>query len=150
MKLFFKSPNGRFSARLDQPRSYQPQAGQRKADALHYYRTIWLTDLRYSGRYFTGPALWSPDSRYFAAEEWQVTDTLEQASAQRNCRLVIFDMQHMLEAVVTVVEGGHIAPLQFEQDRLLCQKSGPASAAPQTVEIEMRQVTGWFPVGELT
>lgn len=150
MDKYFKSPNGRFSTRLDQPRTYQPQGSLRSADALHYYRTIWLTDLRYSGRHFTGPAIWSSDSRYFAVEEWLVAGNLEEASTRRDCRLVVFDIANTLEAVLLVVERGHIAPLGFEGDRLTCHKSLHGSSAPEVLELDVSRATGWFPVGELS
>lgn len=149
METFFKSPNGRISAKLHQPRTYEPR--DPALAALPYFRTIWLTDLRYSGRFFTGPALWSSNSRYFAVEEWLVPEgDLEQASRQRERRLVVFDVANTQEVRLDAVSVGSLVPVGFEEDHLLCQRQLAGATAPDMLEFRLDQVTGWFPTGELS
>ncbi len=149
MDTFFKSPNGRISAKLHQPRTYTPS--DKTLDALPYFRTIWLTDLRYSGRFFTGPALWSTNNCYFAVEEWVVPEgDLEQASRQRDRRLVVFDVANTLEVSLDTAAGGQLQPASFDDNLLICQRHLPGVSEPQKLTYDMQQISGWLPTGELS
>lgn len=146
MDLTFNSPNSRFYTRLVQQRALQAsQPGQPPAN-IEYYKSIWLADQRFSGRYLTGRGLWSTNSRYFAAEEWLVQGSEQDAQASGDRRLVVFDVVNSLEALAATVPQGGIEPLDFEDGILLCRAT-PAGAPEEMLEVHVASLSPWVALG---
>lgn len=149
MDITFNSPDSRFVTRLVQPRVFQADGLPGSSAATYsYYKTIWLADQRFTGRFLTGKALWSADSRYFAAEEWNIAEATPDAFGRHDRRLVVFDVINSQAAIAATVAHGTLAPVHFEDGVLLCHQSRAEGAdAPDLLEVQVGALSPWVPMG---
>jgi hypothetical protein len=82
------------------------------------YYTLEIGDLAFARRLFGERGLWSPDSRYFAAEEWLSTDE----SKGPHTRLLVVDISARREFHGGQAISGFVQPQRFEDTTLLYDK----------------------------
>ena len=82
------------------------------------YYTLRIDSLEFGQRLFGERGLWSPDSRYFAAEEWLTTDEKQGP----HTRLLVIDMAVLSEYRGGEAINGYIEPERFEDTTLLYDK----------------------------
>jgi len=108
------------------------------------YFSIALDGYSFADRVFGASHLWSPDSRYFAIEEW--LNTVEMKSPQTI--LTLFDLEKQCECVLTGAPGGFIQPVQFENGKLIYKKRFLAQKAEKEFEIEFEALDRWRKIGD--
>ena len=92
-----------------------------------------------NGRYFGASYLWSPDSRYFAIQEWE---TISEGRGPQT-QLLLIDVETQRECAVSKAENGFIVPLKFEKNKLIYRKDYFAPRATQEYEIEFLTLNRW-------
>lgn len=103
------------------------------------YYSLTIDKISFGERVFGNSYLWSPDSRYFAVQEW------ETASEGRGpqTRLLLIDLDLKQECVLSRAERGFIVPQKFEKDKLIYTKEYRGYGVTQELEIEFQKVNRW-------
>jgi hypothetical protein len=83
--------------------------------------------------------LWSPDSRFFAVQEWETTSE----SRGPQTRLLLIDLDLKQECVLSRAERGFIVPQKFEKDKLIYTKKYRQTSLIKEFEIEFLFVDRW-------
>jgi hypothetical protein len=83
--------------------------------------------------------LWSPDSRFFAVQEWETTS--ENGGPQT--RLLLIDLDRKQECVLSRAERGFIIPQKFEKDKLIYTKEYHQPSMIKEFEIEFLFIDRW-------
>jgi hypothetical protein len=103
------------------------------------YYSLTVDKISYVERVFGNSHLWSPDSRYFAVQEWETTSE----SSGPQTRLLLIDLDLKQECVLSRAERGFIVPQKFEKDKLIYTKEYRQPSIFKEFEIEFLFVDRW-------
>lgn len=103
-----------------------------------YYALV-IDNLSFGGRVFGNAFLWSPDSRFFAVQEWESTSETQGP----NTRLLLIDLETRRECVLSRAEQGFIIPKQFDHDKLIYTKKYYGKGVENEFEIEFLTLSRW-------
>jgi hypothetical protein len=103
------------------------------------YYSLVLDTFRFRDRVFGKACLWSPDSRFFAVQEWETT--IEGHGPQT--RLLMIDLKTSMEGVLSRAENGFIVPKSFEGTKLIYMKEFFAPHSTREFEIEFPSLKRW-------
>ena len=103
------------------------------------YYALAIDNLSFGGRGFGNSFLWSPDSRFFAVQEWESTSETEGPKT----RLLLIDLETRRECVLSRAEQGFIIPKQFDNDKLIYTKKYPGKGVENEFEIEFLTLNRW-------
>ena len=103
------------------------------------YYALMIDNLSFGGRGFGNSFLWSPDSRFFAVQEWESTSEGQGPKT----RLLLIDFETQRECVLSGADGGFIVPKQFEDDKLIYTKKYPGKGVENEFEIEFITLNRW-------
>jgi hypothetical protein len=103
------------------------------------YYSLTMDKISFGERVFSSSYLWSPDSRYFAVQEWETTSE----SHGPRTRLLLIDLDLKQECVLSRAERGFIVPQKFEKDKLIYTKEYRGYGVTQELEIEFQKVNRW-------
>jgi hypothetical protein len=103
------------------------------------YYSLTIDKISLGERVFGTSYLWSPDSRYFAIQEWETTS--EGRGPQTRLLLISVDLKQ--ECVLSRAEGGFIVPQSFEKDKLIYTKEYYRPRMIKEFEIEFLFVDRW-------
>jgi hypothetical protein len=128
--LFSISPDNSRKAVLD-------YANEIRFGPAYYYLRV--DDISFGGRVFGNSCLWSPDSRFFAVQEWDSTSETQGPKT----RLLLLDFETRRECILSRADGGFIVPKQFEGNKLIYAKKYPAKGIENEFEIEFLTLDRW-------
>ena len=103
------------------------------------YYSLAIDKISFKERVFGKSYLWSPDSRYFAVQEWETTSEVHGPQT----RLLLIDLQTKQECVLSRAEKGFIVPKQFETDKLFYTKEYSRQGRLNEFEIEFLSLDRW-------
>ena len=103
------------------------------------YYSLRIDDIFFGKRIFGNSYLWSPDSRFFAIQEWETT--MEGAGPQTH--LLLIDVHAKRECILSRAEKGFIIPQKFETTKLIYVKEYLASHTARDFEIEFLSLNRW-------
>jgi hypothetical protein len=103
------------------------------------YYSLTIDKISYTERVFGNSYLWSPDSRFFAVQEWETTS--ENGGPQT--RLLLIDLDRKQECVLSRAERGFIIPQKFEKDKLIYTKEYHQPSMIKEFEIEFLFIDRW-------
>lgn len=103
------------------------------------YYHLKVDDISFGGRVFGNSFLWSPDSRFFAVQEWESTSETQGP----NTRMLLIDFENKRECVLSRADSGFIVPKQFEYDKLIYTKKYPGKGVENEFEIEFLNLNRW-------
>ena len=103
------------------------------------YYSLTIDKIALRERVFGSSYLWSPDSRYFAVQEWQTT--FESRGPQT--RLLLIDLDLKQACVLSRAERGFVVPRKFEENKLIYTKEYYQQSLIQEFEIEFLSVDRW-------
>jgi hypothetical protein len=103
------------------------------------YYSLKVGDISFGGRVFGNAFLWSPDSRFFAVQEWDSTSETQGP----NTRLLLIDLETQRECVLSRAEQGFIIPKQFDHDKLIYTKKYYGKGVENEFEIEFLTLNRW-------
>ena len=129
-RLTFRSPDGCHIAALT-------DIGEIRFGPPYYSLRLDKFDL--GTRFFGGTGLWSPDSRYFATQEWTTLSYQEGPQT----RLVLFDVDEGRECVLSWAAKGFIEPRQFLNCTLIYTKTYQSQGRVNEYEIDFLAVDRW-------
>jgi len=95
--------------------------------------------ISFGERVFGNKFLWSPDSRFFAIQEWETTT--EGRGPQTH--LLLIDLETKRECVLSRAEKGFIIPKNFENDKLIFTKEYHGPDLVREFEIEFLSLDRW-------
>lgn len=124
------SPNDSHKAVLE-------YANEIRFGPAYYYLKV--DDISFSGRVFGISFLWSPDSRFFAVEEWKSTSEVMGPKTQ----LLLIDLETRRECALSWADHGFIIPKQFEGSKLIYVKQYFGKGVENEFEIEFLPLTRW-------
>ena len=124
------SPNGSHTANL-------LYSGEIRFGPPYYSLTI--DELSFKNRVFGRSCLWSPDSRFFAVQEWESTNEGQGPKT----RLLSIDVEQKRECVLSRAEQGFIIPKKFEGDKLVYTKEYPGKGIVNEFEIAFLTLNRW-------
>jgi len=104
-----------------------------------YYSLI-IDSLSFGNRIFGKDFLWSPDSRFFAIQEWKTTDEKKGPQTQ----LLIVDLHTRHECILARAEKGFIIPKQFDDNKLIYTRGYLGSGVTKELEIEFLSLNRWI------
>lgn len=103
------------------------------------YYSLTLDNISFGERVFGKSYLWSPDSRYFAVQEWETTTE----SHGPQTRLLLVDLQLKKQSVLSRAEQGFIVPRNFEKEKLIYTKEYRGQGTIKEFEIEFLLLDRW-------
>ena len=103
------------------------------------YYSLTIDELSFKNRVFGRSCLWSPDSRFFAVQEWESTNEGQGPKT----RLLLIDVEQKRECVLSRAEQGFIIPKKFEGDKLVYTKEYPGKGIVNEFEIEFLNLNRW-------
>jgi hypothetical protein len=103
------------------------------------YYSLRIDKIFFGDRIFGDSCLWSPNSRYFAAQEWETTS--EGHGPQTH--LLLIDVETNRECILSRAEKGFIVPRKFENDRLIYVKENFAPRTTAEFEIQIVTLDRW-------
>ena len=103
-----------------------------------YYSLI-INKISFGERVFGASCLWSPDSRYFAIQEWE---TIKESDGPQT-GLLLVDLPNRRECILSRAEKGFIAPKRFEREKLIYAKQYYGQGRISEFEIEFLSLAGW-------
>lgn len=103
------------------------------------YYSLTLDNISFGERVFGKSYLWSPDSRYFAVQEWETTTE----SHGPQTRLLLVDLQLKKQCVLSRAEQGFIVPRNFEKEKLIYTKEYRGQGTIKEFEIEFLLLDRW-------
>ena len=103
------------------------------------YYSLTIDKIAFEERIFGNSYLWSPDSRYFAVQEWETTSE----SRGPQTRLLLIDLDLKQECVLSRAERGFIVPQKFEKDKLIYTKEFYRPRIIKEFEIEFLSIDRW-------
>jgi hypothetical protein len=103
------------------------------------YYSLALDQRSFGERVFGKSCLWSPDSRYFAAQEWE---TMSESDGPRT-RLLLIGLLTERQCVLSRAEKGFIVPKKFEAEKLIYTKEYYDLARISEFEIEFLSLDRW-------
>ena len=103
------------------------------------YYSLVIDTISFGARVFGVSYLWSPNSRYFAVQEWETTS--EGHGPQT--RLLLIDLETKQECVLSRAQQGFIVPRKFENDRLIYTKEYRGQDITKEFEIEFLKINRW-------
>ena len=103
------------------------------------YYSLLVDQIHFGERVFGKSHLWSPDSRFFAIQEWE---TVAEGQGPRTYLLLI-DLNTERECVLSSAEKGFISPKKFESDKLIYVKEYFAPRVTREFEIEFLSLSRW-------
>ena len=128
--IFFPSPDGKHNAVLE----YRSEIRFGPA-----YYSLMVDQNHFGERVFGNSHLWSPDSRFFAIQEWE---TVDEGQGPRTYLLLI-DLNTERECVLSSAEKGFIRPKKFESSKLIYVKEYFAPRVTREFEIEFLSLSRW-------
>ena len=103
------------------------------------YYSLTVDKISFGARAFGKSFLWSPDSRYFAVQEWETRSE----SRGPQTRLLLIDLELKQECVLSRAERGFIVPQKFENDKLVYTKEYHQPSMINEFEIEFLFIDRW-------
>lgn len=103
------------------------------------YYSLKVGDISFGERVFGNAFLWSPDSRFFAVQEWESTSEGQGPIT----RLLLIDIETRCECILSRADGGFIVPKQFDQDKLIYTKKYAGKGVENEFEIEFLALKRW-------
>ncbi|KAA9001321.1 hypothetical protein FJU30_08885 [Affinibrenneria salicis] len=97
------------------------------------YFSLALDGLVLPERLFGNEALWSPDSRYLAVQEWLAVA----GDRGPHTALLCLDITTQTLRRVSSASGGFITPLRFEADKLIYHKRYFSAGGERCIEYEI-------------
>jgi hypothetical protein len=111
--------------------------GEVRFGPAHYSLTV--DKISFGERVFGHSYLWSPDSHFFAVQEWETNSE----SRGPQTRLLLIDVDLNQECVLSRAERGFIVPQKFEKDKLIYTKEYHHPSMIKEFEIEFLSVDRW-------
>jgi len=124
------SPDGKHNAALE-------YSGEVRFGPVFY--TLAVDRISFESRAFGNKFLWSPDSRFFAIQEWETTS--EGHGPQTH--LLLIDVETKRECILSRAEKGFIIPKNFENDKLIYTKEYHEPGLVREYEIEFLSLDRW-------
>ena len=103
------------------------------------YYSLTVDKISFGARVFGKSFLWSPDSRYFAVQEWETRSE----SRGPQTRLLLIDLDLRQESVLSRAERGFIVPQKFDKDKLIYTKEYHLPSMIKEFETEFLSVDRW-------
>jgi hypothetical protein len=103
------------------------------------FYTLKVDTISFGNRVFGNKFLWSPDSRYFAVQEWETVS--EEVGPQTH--LLLIDLENQRECILSKVEQGFIVPKKFENSKLIYAKEYHGWGALKELEIDFLSLDRW-------
>jgi hypothetical protein len=103
------------------------------------YYSLRMQDIFFGDRTFGNSHLWSPDSRFFAIQEWETI--FEGRGPQTH--LLLIDVEDKRECVLSRADQGFIVPRSFDQDKLIYTKEYYGRGMTTEFEIEFLSLDRW-------
>jgi hypothetical protein len=103
------------------------------------FYTLKVDMISFGKRVFGNKFLWSPDSRYFAIQEWE---TVSEALGPQT-QLLLIDLETNCECVLSKVERGFIVPRKFESGKLIYAKEYHGQGVVKEFEIDFLFLDTW-------
>jgi hypothetical protein len=103
------------------------------------YYSLTIDKISFGERVFGNSYLWSPDSRYFAVQEWETT----RESYGPQTRLLLIDLDLKQECVLARAERSFIVPQKFEKNKLIYTKEYHQLSTIKEFEIEFLFADRW-------
>jgi hypothetical protein len=98
-----------------------------------------MDDIFFGDRIFSKSYLWSPDSRFFAIQEWETTS--EGRGPQTH--LLLIDVEGKRACILSRADQGFIVPRRFDKDKLIYTKEYYGRGMIKEFEIEFLSVDRW-------
>jgi hypothetical protein len=103
------------------------------------FYTLKVDTIFFGKRIFGNKFLWSPDSRYFAIQEWE---TISEALGPQT-QLLLLDLETKRECVLSKVEQGFIVPKKFENGKLIYAKEYHGRGIAKEFEFDFLLLDKW-------
>jgi hypothetical protein len=103
------------------------------------YYSLVIDELSFGNRVFGNACLWSPNSRFFAVQEWETTSE----GHGPKTRLLLIDIIKKREYVLSRAEQGFIEPKKFEDNKLIYEKKYLGQGIVKEFEIEFLSLDRW-------
>lgn len=103
------------------------------------YYSLMVNKLFFDDHVFGDSCLWSPDSQYFAVQEWETTSEVRGPQT----RLILIDVKQKRECILSRAEHGFIIPKRFEDQKLIYTKEYPEQGIVKEFEIEFLNLNRW-------
>ena len=103
------------------------------------YYHLKLDGISFGERIFGSSNLWSPDSQYFAVQEWDAASK----ELGSKTRLILIDHIMRRECVLSWAEQGFIVPKKFEGNKLIYTKKYYGKGIVSEYEIEFLSLDRW-------
>jgi hypothetical protein len=103
------------------------------------YYSLRIDEIFLGKRIFGDSYLWSPDSRFFAIQEWE---TISEGCGPKT-HLLLIDVEAERECVISRAEKGFIVPRKFEYDKLIYIKEYFAPRTTAEFEIGFLSLARW-------
>jgi|ERR671918_290710 hypothetical protein len=103
------------------------------------YYSLMIGEVPFGERIFGGSYLWSPDSRFFAIQEWKTTSE----GRGPHTHLLLIDLEMNRECVLSRAEKGFITPKKFEHSKLIYTKEYYGGVVVSEFEIEFLSLDRW-------
>jgi len=95
--------------------------------------------ISFGKRVFGNKFLWSPNSRYFAIQEWE---TVSEGLGSQT-QLLLIDLENKSECVLSAAEQGFIVPTKFENGKLIYVKEYHEQGVVKEFEIDFLILDRW-------
>lgn len=103
------------------------------------FYTLVVDKISFGKRVFGNKFLWSPDSRYFAIQEWETVSE----SLGPQTRLLLIDLEAGRECILSKAEQGFIIPQKFEDGKLVYTKEYHGPGIISEFEIDFLSLKIW-------
>jgi hypothetical protein len=121
----------------EQHRAVLEYSGEIRFGPAFYKLTV--AEISFGERFFGNKFLWSPNSRYFAIQEWE---TIEEAHGPRT-KLLLIDLEARRECILSEAHAGFVVPRTFEDDKLIYEKEYYSQGVVKEFEIEFLALARW-------
>jgi hypothetical protein len=106
------------------------------------YYSLMIDEFSFGERIFGSSYLWSPDSRFFAIQEWETI--IEGQGPQTH--LLLINVGLARECVLSPADQGFIVPKKFDKDKLHHTKEYYGRGMISEFEIEFLSSDRWDPL----
>ncbi|WP_299455915.1 hypothetical protein [uncultured Microscilla sp.] len=144
--ITIQSPNGAKIGELVLQNYYQPTWSPSKADFfLVYYNLDLQGEKKTNNRYFTNKYV--INESYLALQEF-VVKASEKDLDNQNTQLVVIDLEHKQQSIISRIEHGYVTPVEFTSSAILYTKSKVGQGSMRShFEATLTDIQNWEPIG---
>lgn len=142
--MLIQTNNGTDVGKLLLKNYYQPSWAPSKSDIFMVYYNLKLQgEQKTQNRYFTDKYALSSNGKYMAIQEFVVT-TKEQELDNQDTQLVIIDLRHQTQSIISRIENGYVTPMEFTTNTVLYTKHKVGQSSMQShFELTLADIQNW-------